>query len=199
MNDGYPIEDDPSSEEIIVSLQAQLTTLRERLEKAERELAEIQSWCESHHNGYSESARAVMHDLKRPESIIQCLNELLSEESDMRRIEADSAETSLAAAVVELPATFYANRPVAERFKLMVDGWRMAVEGCEDLRTELDAAQSQAAAAGKLVGDLMDRMDRARNILTKGMATPECNWGMLDTTLDRAADGTLAAGAKEGA
>ena len=55
-----------------------------RADIAEKELAAIQSWCESHHNGYSEAARNVMHELKRPKSIIQCLDELFSEESEMR-------------------------------------------------------------------------------------------------------------------
>lgn len=33
----------------------------------------------------------------------------------------------------------------------------------------------------------LDRMDRARNLLTNGKPTPECNWGMLDTSDIRAA------------
>jgi len=37
----------------------------------------------------------------------------------------------------------------------------------------------------KIVKDLLERMDRARNILTDGNPTPNCNWGMLDTSLDR--------------
>ena len=37
------------------------------------------------------------------------------------------------------------------------------------------------------VSQLMDRMDRARAILTDNNPRPECNWGMLDTKLDRAA------------
>ena len=28
----------------------------------------------------------------------------------------------------------------------------------------------------------LERMDRARNILTNGSPTPACNWGMLDTS-----------------
>ncbi len=32
---------------------------------------------------------------------------------------------------------------------------------------------------------LMERMDRARSILTNGKPTPECNWGVLDTFNDR--------------
>lgn len=35
--------------------------------------------------------------------------------------------------------------------------------------------------------DAWKRMDRARGLLTNGRPTPECNWGMLDTSLDRAA------------
>jgi hypothetical protein len=35
--------------------------------------------------------------------------------------------------------------------------------------------------------DLADRADRARSILTDGKPTPSCNWGMLDTTVARAA------------
>ena len=29
--------------------------------------------------------------------------------------------------------------------------------------------------------EAIERMDRARGILTNGAPTPECNWGMLDT------------------
>lgn len=35
--------------------------------------------------------------------------------------------------------------------------------------------------------DALDRMDRARNILTDGNPRPDCNWGMLDTSDLRAA------------
>lgn len=34
----------------------------------------------------------------------------------------------------------------------------------------------------QLLAIAMERMDRARNILTNGNPRPECNWGMLDTT-----------------
>lgn len=37
------------------------------------------------------------------------------------------------------------------------------------------------ALEGKL-NDAITRMDRARNILTKGEPTQHCNWGVLDTT-----------------
>ena len=36
-----------------------------------------------------------------------------------------------------------------------------------------------------LLEDAWERMDRARNILTDDNPRPECNWGILDTTLDR--------------
>lgn len=39
----------------------------------------------------------------------------------------------------------------------------------------------------ELLREALERMDRARNILTKGKPTPDCNWGMLDTTSLRAA------------
>lgn len=50
------------------------------------------------------------------------------------------------------------------------------------MERELAEAKQQA---GRLAGALertLDRMDRARNILTDGRPRPECNWGMLDST-----------------
>lgn len=48
---------------------------------------------------------------------------------------------ALQAAQSSLPVTFYADRPLAERVKLMADGWRAAVNGCEEMRGQLQAAQ----------------------------------------------------------
>lgn len=39
----------------------------------------------------------------------------------------------------------------------------------------------------ELLEDAWKRMDRARDLLTDGNPRYECNWGMLDTKLDRAA------------
>lgn len=33
-----------------------------------------------------------------------------------------------------------------------------------------------------ILREALERMDRARNILTNGSPTPDCNWGMLDTS-----------------
>jgi hypothetical protein len=46
-----------------------------------------------------------------------------------------------------------------------------------------------AARVAELEAALLDcvtRMDRARDILTDGKPTPQCNWGMLDTNSARA-------------
>lgn len=50
-----------------------------------------------------------------------------------------------------------------------------ATGGLSDLTDVLERTQQLLATA-------MERMDRARNILTNGNPRPECNWGMLDTT-----------------
>lgn len=47
--------------------------------------------------------------------------------------------------------------------------------GLSALTKELETTRCKLAHA-------IARMDRARNILTNGNPTPECNWGMLDTT-----------------
>jgi hypothetical protein len=36
-----------------------------------------------------------------------------------------------------------------------------------------------------LLNDALDRMDRARHVLTNGNPRPECNWGVLDTSAAR--------------
>lgn len=50
--------------------------------------------------------------------------------------------------------------------------------------SEAPAAQGDERA---LLYQAMERMDRARSILTNGQPSPECNWGMLDTSALRAA------------
>ena len=65
----------------------------------------------------------------------------------------------------------------------------------EILQTENEAAggQSRAGEAGanltavlertqQALDEALNRMDRARCILTDGNPRPECNWGMLDTS-----------------
>lgn len=45
------------------------------------------------------------------------------------------------------------------------------------------AAQPEAVGLIRaMLHNAMDRMDRARNLLTDGNPRPECNWGMLDTS-----------------
>lgn len=41
---------------------------------------------------------------------------------------------------------------------------------------------SKGSDLPELLTQAIERMDRARDILTKGNPTPECNWGMLDTS-----------------
>jgi hypothetical protein len=55
-------------------------------------------------------------------------------------------------------------------------------EEIADLRAAL-----AASATTEIAERAMERMDRARNILTNGNPTPNCNWGMLDTSDLRAA------------
>ena len=43
-------------------------------------------------------------------------------------------------------------------------------------------SEEQGAEAVELLHRAMERMDRARNVLTGGKPTPICNWGMLDTS-----------------
>lgn len=58
----------------------------------------------------------------------------------------------------------------------------------ENAQTENNAACGASALTDvlertqQLLAIAMERMDRARNILTNGNPRPECNWGMLDTT-----------------
>lgn len=48
----------------------------------------------------------------------------------------------------------------------------------------MDAITKQLAEA---LRSSLDRMDRARAILTDGRPTPNCNWGVLETMLERTA------------
>ena len=62
---------------------------------------------------------------------------------------------------------------------------RITPEGRQFLLT---AYQSQEPINQKILGLLLDawsRMDRARGWLTNDNPRPECNWGVLDTTVDR--------------
>ena len=50
-------------------------------------------------------------------------------------------------------------------------------------RAAVQAAQPEAVGLIRaMLHNAMDRMDRARNLLTDGNPRPECNWGMLDTS-----------------
>ncbi len=62
-------------------------------------------------------------------------------------------------------------------------------------RQERDALRDENKRLREALGSALDRMDRARSLLTKGAPTPDRNWGMLDTARERAA---LAEGGKEG-
>lgn len=50
------------------------------------------------------------------------------------------------------------------------------------LRSQLTAATARAEAMEKFLRSAIERMDRARGILTGGNPTWGCNWGMLDTS-----------------
>jgi hypothetical protein len=56
---------------------------------------------------------------------------------------------------------------------------------------EARAEATRLAERGRVLTMMLElawgRMDRARDILTKGEPTPNCNWGMLNTALDRKA------------
>lgn len=57
--------------------------------------------------------------------------------------------------------------------------------------------EAEVAASKAALLNAWERMDRARNILTGGNPRPACNWGLLDTSLDRAAlDSAIAAKGK---
>lgn len=51
--------------------------------------------------------------------------------------------------------------------------------------TEQQKVEAERNRLRTTLEDAWTRMDRARNILTDGNPRPECNWGMLDTSLDR--------------
>ena len=75
-------------------------------------------------------------------------------------------------------------------------GWdkpgRIACENCEklgkqlhDVRNDVQDAKARLFLATTMLDSLLERMDRARNILTSGKPIPDNDWGILDTTLDR--------------
>lgn len=74
-----------------------------------------------------------------------------------------------------------------ERLKSERDVWKsesrtanaLLIEAKTKL-AELEAAQAQSVP--DVLSSALERMDRARNILTKGNPTPSNNWGMLDTS-----------------
>lgn len=122
-----------------------------QIAKLEAELAGIQSWCEQHHNGYSEESRQAMApNLKKPESIIQCLNELLTEESEMRQVEAQIIESQLTAAITA--------KEGAERER---DG--LVAGHLETVRERIkkDMAQDATAFSDKTTGELCDILTTA--------------------------------------
>ena len=45
----------------------------------------------------------------------------------------------------------------------------------------IEAQAERIRVLREALQDALDRMDRARNILTDGKPRPECNWGMLAT------------------
>lgn len=62
------------------------------------------------------------------------------------------------AAQAELPATFYSDRPLAERLKLMVSEWKKAKEGCEELREELAKAQKHCEQVNRQWQEQRDKV-----------------------------------------
>lgn len=58
----------------------------------------------------------------------------------------------------------------------------MTEEDNTALSEQVKSLQAEVARLTAALSDARNRMDRARNILTKGNPTPSCNWGMLDTS-----------------
>jgi hypothetical protein len=74
---------------------------------------------------------------------------------------------------LEAPKSEHDRRSLADKKALeVIDGQRIRIASLEQ---ELLQAAAQIEGA-------VERMDRARNILTNGQPTPNCNWGMLDTS-----------------
>ena len=90
-------------------------------------------------------------------------------------------------AVLEAAALIAANNDLNNA--LMAEA--LSAEGLADvqamLMTENKALAEQVRVLREALQDASNHMDRARNILTDGKPTPECNWGMLATESARAA------------
>lgn len=74
-------------------------------------------------------------------------------------------------------------------------GWTQYHDACDPLPAEWDdppdtitpltdhaVAETRIKELEAKLGTAIDRMDRARSILTDGKPTPRCNWGLLDTS-----------------